>query len=327
MRVLITGESGFIARNLVNSFEKEGHTCVLLKDSNLTRLKKTGEVCIHRNNSESWAWNIKNENIDLVVHNAAVVGTDVVALNPNEATLSNVTGTYNIVRACNSANVPICYMGTTVIYDTANYQNSDIKEDSDLNPTTLYGILKLAGERVVTTHAKDWIVMRPLFAYGGVGDMNSLISKTIFAHREKRKQIEMFLDPNKIKDYLHVSDYCDAVVMGCTDSNCLGNDYNVAAETPFVVKEIVKILQEKLGSDLEKVVKWHPETDYLGNHRLTSNKFRSTTGWSPSLTLKEGIQKAVDEILSDTSLFNPLEYLDEAKNRNVDLTDFYNSNI
>jgi UDP-glucose 4-epimerase len=327
MRVLITGESGFIAKNLKNSFEEAGHTCIRLDNSNLSRLKKTGEVCIHRNSAEVWAWHMKNNNADIVVHNAAVVGTDVVALSPNEATLSNVTGTYNIVRACNQNNIPVCYMGTTVIYDTANYQESNIKEDSDLNPTTLYGILKLAGERVVTTHAKDWTVMRPLFAYGGVGDMNSLISKTIFAHREKRKKIDMFLDPNKIKDYLHVTDYCRAVVMSCEDSNCLGNDYNVASETPHVVSEIITFLQENIGEDLGKIVQWHPSTDYLGNHRLTSKKFRETTGWKPRLNLQEGIKKSVSEILSDTSLFNPLSHLDEAKNKDVDLTNFYNSNI
>lgn len=327
MRVVITGESGFIARNLTVAFERRGHTCVTLDNPNLHRLKKTGEVCVYRNDAEAWAWHLRNENVDLVVHNAAVVGTDVVALNPSESTLSNVAGTYNIVRACNSANIPVCYMGTTVIYDTANYQDSDITETSDLNPTTFYGIQKLAGERLVTTHANDWSVIRPLFAYGGVGDMNSLISKTVFAFRENRKKIDMFLDPNKIKDYLHVSDYCNAVVRGCEDSNCLGNDYNVSAETPHVVGKIMDMLQEELGADLSQVLEWHPETDYLGNHRLTSEKFRKSTGWSPILTLEQGVKKSVSEIMNDETLFNPLTHLDEAKNRKIDLTDFYNSNI
>ncbi len=327
MRVVITGESGFIARNLTAAFEKKGHTCVILENPNLNRLNKTGEVCVYRNDAESWAWHLKNEKVDLVVHNAAVVGTDVVALNPSESTLSNVTGTYNITRACNVAKIPICYMGTTVIYDTAKYQDCDITEESILNPTTFYGIQKLSGERLVMTHANDWTVIRPLFAYGGVGDMNSLISKTVFSFREKRQKIDMFLDPKKVKDYLHVSDYCNAVVMGCEDSNCLGNDYNVSAETPHVVGTIMNMIQEILGADLSSVLKWHPETDYLGNHRLTSDKFRKATGWEPSLSLYQGIKKSVAEIMSDDTFFNPLVHLDEAKSRNVNLTDFYNSNI
>ena len=115
MKVLITGESGFIADNLHRVLKRRGHTPVVIHDSNVTRIS-TGEVCVHRNTWKQWAHHLKNLNVDLVVHNAAVVGTDVVALNPQEATATNVTGTYNIVRACNEANIPICYLGTTVIY-------------------------------------------------------------------------------------------------------------------------------------------------------------------------------------------------------------------
>ena len=181
MRVLITGEAGFIAQNLAIAFENLGHDVVSIDDANVLKLQKTGETCVHRNTAEVWAYHLKNLKVDVVIHNAAVVGTDVVALNPNEATLSNVVGSYNLSLASKLANVPICYMGTTVIYDTAKYQSSQITEKSDIKPMTFYGSQKLAGEHVVTSHARDWLVMRPLFAYGGVGDMNSLNAKTIYA--------------------------------------------------------------------------------------------------------------------------------------------------
>ena len=248
MKVLVTGESGFIAENLIRVLKKRGHTPVVIHDSNVNRIK-TGEVCVHRNNHEQWAFHLKNLNVDLVVHNAAVVGTDVVALNPTEATLTNVSGTYNIVRACNDASIPICYLGTTVIYDTAKYQEEEITESSDLNPTTFYGIQKLAGEQIVKTHSKHWIVMRPLFAFGGVGDMNSLIAKSVYAKKNNRDFIDMFLDPTKIKDYLYVDDFCDAVSVGC-EKGLFGNDYNIAAETPYRVNDIIKMLEAELNQDL-----------------------------------------------------------------------------
>jgi nucleoside-diphosphate-sugar epimerase len=327
MRVLITGESGFIAKNLKVAFESLGHDCLMIDNANVKRLKKTGEVCVYRNTAEEWAWHLENLKIDVVVHNAAAVGTDVVALSPQESVLTNVTGTYNLVRACNLSKIPICYMGTTVIYDTAKYQSSNIVENSDLNPTTLYGISKLSSEQIIKTHSRDWMILRPLFAYGGVGDMNSLISKTIFAAHQGRNNIDMFLDPQKIKDYLHVSDYCNAVVLGCTSSQAWGQDFNIAAETPVKVLDIVNILEKEIKADLSKILQWHPSTDYLGNHRLSSSKFRLSTGWEPCYTLEEGIKKSVQEIQNDDSCFNPLAFLDEAKNRDVDLTEFFNSNI
>ena len=321
MNILITGESGFIAENLKRILQRRGHTVSVIDDANILKIK-TGETCVHRNSSSSWAWHLKNLGVDLVVHNAAVVGTDVVALNPSEATLTNISGTYNIVRACNEANIPVCYLGTTVIYDTAKYQDCEITEESDLHPTTFYGIQKLAGEQLVKTHAKHWIVMRPLFAFGGVGDMNSLIAKSVFAQKNNRVLIDMFLDPDKIKDYLYVDDFCDAVSIGC-EKGLFGKDFNIAAETPYKVSDIMRMLETELKVDFSSVVKWHADTDYLGNHRLSTRKFRSETGWSPKYNLHDGISKAVEDIRTDFSQYDPLAHIDEARNLGVDLTQFF----
>lgn len=322
MRILVTGEAGFIAENLLKNLKNRGHDPVLIHDSNITRIK-TGEVCVHRNTHEQWAYHLKNLKVDLVVHNAAVVGTDVVALNPQEASLTNVAGTYNVVRACNLAKIPICYLGTTVIYDTARYQNEAITEASSLKPTTFYGIQKLAGEQIVMTHAKDWTVMRPLFAFGGVGDMNSLIAKSVFAKKNGRESIDMFLDPSKVKDYLYVDDFCDAVSISC-EKGLFGEGFNVAAETPCETSEIVGIVEKHLNLEISPIIKWYPETDYLGNHRLSSSKFRRASGWTPKLNLEEGIKKSIEDIMSDASGYDPLVHLDDAKQRGVDLTEFFN---
>ena len=146
MRILVTGEKGFIGRNLPKSFEKWGHEVVSIINSDVVvDILPTGEPCVHRNCEGAWADEIQSSKIDLVVHNAAVVGTDVVALHPKEATLTNTAGTYNISRAATTAGVPVCYMGTTVIYDTAKYQEAAIVEVSDRGPKTFYGALKLSG--------------------------------------------------------------------------------------------------------------------------------------------------------------------------------------
>lgn len=326
MRVLITGEAGFIAQNLYKEFSSLGHEVVCIDDANVMKLQDTGETCVHRNGPKVWAWHLKNLNVDVVVHNAAVVGTDVVALNPSEAALSNVVGSYNLAMACKEANIPICYMGTTVIYDTAKYQASQITETSDIKPMTFYGSQKMAGEHIITSHAKDWLVMRPLFAYGGVGDMNSLIAKSIYAYLKEEESLDMFLNPSKVKDYLHVRDFCAAVVCAC-EKGLWGNDYNVSAETPHITLKIVEMMSEIVSSRISKTIKWYPETDYLGNHMLSSSKFRNDSGWLPKISLRVGIHMVYDSILAGRDDYNPLIHLDRAKKDGIDLTDFYNSNI
>jgi len=131
----------------------------------------------------------------------------------------------------------------------------------------------------------------------------------------------MFLDPTKIKDYMHVNDYCDAVLLAI-HKELWYQDWNVAAETPLMTGEIVEMIQKVTHLDLEDVIRWHPKTDYLGNHMLTSWKFRNVSGWSPKINMETGIRMSFESIMKAEG-YNPLKYLEQAKKKNVDLTEFY----
>ena len=179
MRFAITGELGFIGTNLAKTIQDMGYDFVSLLEKGLDHID-TGEPCVYNNTEKEWEHILADEKIDVLIHNAAVVGTDVVALNSEFSTLSNVMGTHTIARAANKVGVPVCYTGTTVIYDTKKYQNAPITEKSLLNPKTFYGIQKLAAEQIIKHNCSEWMIVRPLFAYGGHGDMNSLIAKTLY---------------------------------------------------------------------------------------------------------------------------------------------------
>lgn len=328
-KVFITGEKGFIGTNLakraklhgfefVSGIHSENEDAAFV--SQFTTEK--GEPCVYQNSEEAWQSFFEVNDIDYVIHNAAVVGTDVVALNAKESTLTNVQGTFNICRAAKKCGIPVCYMGTTVIYDTPKYQQSAIVEDSDRGPSTFYGCQKLSAEEVVKSHSSKWMIVRPLFAYGGEGDMNSLIAKTIYAKLNGVEKIQMFLDPNKIKDYLHVNDYCDGVFSCMKEDKCWNNDFNIAAETPLVTGEIIKLMDEVCGQSFADTVEWLPQTEYMGNHILSSEKAREYTGWSPRITLAEGIRMSYESILKSEG-YNPLRYLEEAAARNIDLTEYF----
>jgi len=324
MKFYITGQNGLISRNLKVVLESRKHEVVtdgeLFSDAaEPKKVPKTGEACIWQNSEDAWYNVLYGNDIDVVVHNAAVVGTDVVALDPQEAVLSNVQGTYNIVRAANRAKAAVCYLGTTVIYDTPKYQDEWITEASDKCPRTYYGVQKLAAEQIVTAMANRWTIVRPLFAFGGLGDMNSLIAKSIYASLKGRPSIDMFLDPTKVKDYLHVSDFCKAIEVVCRDpmGQGWGTDWNVAAETARPASEVVSEVDAHLPGTSGRLV-WHPKTDYLGNHRLSSQKIREKLGWKPELDLSQGIRETLEWIRGSED-YNPLKYLDEAAAKKVDL--------
>lgn len=322
MRIAITGEKGFIGTNLAKTIQASGNTFVsLLKDESLYQLP-TGEPCVYNNSEALWENTLSKNRVDVLIHNAAVVGTDVVALNSEFSTLSNVMGTHTIARAANKSNVSVCYIGTTVIYDTQKYQDAVITETSLLNPKTFYGIQKLSAESIIKHNCKNWMIIRPLFAYGGIGDMNSLIAKTIYSALNNVESIDIFLDPTKVKDYMHVKDFCSAVLVGIEAGLWL-EDYNVAAETPYNTHEIVDVISDVIGRDVSKIIKWHKSTDYLGNHVLSSRKFRSHSSWQPTVSLQSGISDSFETICDNDGSYDPLKYLNEAAKKGIDLTDYY----
>jgi len=326
MRIGITGEKGFIATNLAQEIINQGHTFISLDESDYAQrfmsYTSSDEVCVYSNNIERWSKLFQHLDLDCIVHNAAVVGTDVVALNPHHAISTNVLGTQTIVEAANNCDMLIVYMGTTVIYDTYKYQESDILENSEIFPRTNYAVQKYAGEMTVRNNAKEWLVTRPLFAYGGIGDMNSLIAKSLFGIKNGIENIDMFLDPQKIKDYMHVEDFCNSVVR-LIDSNIRNEDFNITASNPHNTLEIVNMIEEVTGASLENIVNWHPETDYLGNHRLSNKKFIDFMEFSNPRTLKQGIRQSWQSIKDANESYNPLKYLNQAKDKDIDLKQFF----
>lgn len=323
MNIVITGEKGFIAQNLITEITRRGHKFIsLLNVDILPHKNKKGEPCVYRNNKSLWARAFKEKNVDVVVHNAAVVGTDVVALNSKKAVNTNLLGTQNITEAANDAGILNVYIGTTVIYDTPRYQDSLIYEDSVINPSTHYAVQKYAGEMTVKNSANEWLVLRPLFAYGGVGDPNSLIAKTIYSVKNNIKNVDMFLNPEKMKDYMHVFTFCDAIV-SAIESEERNNDFNVSVEKPKKTSDIIEEISIQLNKKID-VLNWHPETDYLGNHLLSCEKFRSKIGFNREpITLKEGIALSIAGIENDITDYNPLVYLEEARSKNVDLFSYF----
>lgn len=327
MRIAITGEKGFIAKNLANIIrESDNNTYLSLDNSNYANenmiYTESGEVCVYSNSVESWVDLFDNLDLDVIVHNAAIVGTDVVALNPVEAVNTNVLGTKIITEAANISGQLNVYFGTTVIYDTYAYQDSDIKENSKIFPRTDYAIQKYAGEMTVRNNAQEWIVARPLFAYGGEGDMNSLIAKSLFGIRNSYENIDMFLNPEKIKDYMHVEDFCINVIR-IINSSVRNKDFNITGCNPHSTLEILNIIEEVTGTSLESVIKWYPKTDYLGNHRLSNEKYIDFMGISNTRSLREGIIQSWQSIKNSKSDYNPLKHLEEAKSKDVNLSNYF----
>lgn len=336
MRVYITGSKGFIGRNLVADLKDHGHT--VLGDDDLIRNNATTRF--YRSNLDitdklsTWKSLLQNNNVDVVVHNAAIVGTDVCAMYPEKTFNTNVFGTYNIAMACRETHTPIIYIGTTVIYGTDAYQKTPISEESQIAPRTLYAKTKFEGECYVRDICKPsrFCIMRPLFCYGGIGDMNSLIAKSIFNYQKNKDndtedRISIFLDPYKSKDYMHVSDFVWAIRVAIENNLYRSNeDFNISVMNPMRTQDIAYEIDHVLGGNSSQYIDWFPKTDYLGNHLAFNGKFKHYVDneWNPIISVREGAEMFLSQMmLNKDEDYDPLEHLNKIKEDKVDIEKFY----
>jgi len=159
--------------------------------------------------------------------------------------------------------------------------------------------------------------------------MNSLIAKTMYNHLTKRnKPFKIFLDSSKSKDYMHVDDFCESIVIAATSQYILNfnTDFNISAGEPVETNKIVDEI-ENLGIDTS-YIQWRPDTDYLGNHIVSNSKFKIATynKWEPKVSLVEGLKRVRSEILSLplNTEYNPFKHLDEIEEKDIDIETHYN---
>jgi hypothetical protein len=70
-----------------------------------------------------------------------------------------------------------------------------------------------------------------------------------------------------------------------------------------------------------------PETDYLGNHRVSSLKFKNVTDgeWYSKIDLPEGIKMVRWSYGNHTDVkYDPFKHLDKIENSNINIETHYN---
>lgn len=277
MKILVLGSKGSIGTNLVPFLKTKKHEVVeIISDiRNYMELKK--EMLQH----EDASW---------VVQLAAVVNSTTCDLAGRHAYEVNVTGTHNVAEITKLIKAKYCYFSTTAIYRPGV---EPIMEDSPKDPATLYGFTKYLGEQTAEFLYKNdkdkLLILRPCFAFGGVNDHS--IGSRLIRSGLYNEPLNVQLDPEKEKDYMHVENLSEAIEE-LLINNIVG-DYNISYGTPIKFKELLKKVED---FGIKPIVYFRPELDYMGNHIVNNDKIKSVIDWSPSIDLNEGLKRVYNNL-------------------------------
>ena len=275
-RILVTGSSGFVGRNLVEELKRHNVEVITLTDP-----------AGHRSDIRDWQTVKEIENIDMVYHLAAKTYVPFSFENPGETYAVNVLGTLNILELCRLRNVEKIVFASSYVYGQPRYLPID--EKHPVQPTNPYMRSKVLGEELCRAYNTDFgvkcIILRPFNVYG-VGQSGDLLIPTIISQLQAGK-IEL-KDPAPKRDFVYVSDLISALIeAGKFDGNF--EIFNIGYGTSYSVKEIVDKIVQLYGKEVKMNYENERRKSEIMDVVADIGKAKEKLGWTPRVDIDNGL--------------------------------------
>jgi nucleoside-diphosphate-sugar epimerase len=255
-----TGGAGFIGSNIVESLLEDGLDVISIddysagKERNLTDLKeKFGNQLVMANVDITNKDALKKyfDGVDVVFHQACSKMT-VCLINPHRDLEVNAGGTFNLLELARDNNVKkFVHVSTGSVYGIAQYFPTD--ENHPLNPTSYYGVSKLAGEKYVRAFAHlydmNTSMLRYYHVYGpkqDAGDYGGVMG--IFCRLAlKNKDLTIYGDGTQIRSFTYVKDVVNINKLVALKGG-KGEAYNCASGLKVSINDIATKIVDLAGT-------------------------------------------------------------------------------
>ena len=305
-KILVTGGSGFVGRNLLPELLKNGDYCVrqVVRKSSLAF---SHDVFIINDLTADIDWTDAFKDIDCVIHLAARAHKKD-SCSRNQVNLFdeiNLKATVNLVKqAANFGIKRFIFMSSIGVNGT--YNSTPFTESDLPNPTEPYAISKLGAERalwgVQQETGIELVIIRPPLIYGyeapgNFGRLSRLISigmpLPLGSIRNKRTFIG-------IDNLIHL-------VITCINHPCAANQVFVAGDDQDVsTTQLLEIMASAMGKPSRLVMfpasllllcgslvgKKSVAERLVGSLQVDASKAKKLLGWQPPYTFEAGIARS-----------------------------------
>lgn len=286
MKVLVTGDAGFIGFHTARRLIERGDTVVGfdsvndyydpgLKEDRLEILGATAARAGGRyhptraNLADRTAVQtcFAAHRFDRVIHLAAQAGVRYSLINPHAYVESNVIGFTNVLEACRHAQVPhLTYASTSSVYG-ANTKMPFSEHESANHPLQFYAATKRANELMAHSYSHLFRLpttgLRFFTVYGPWGRPDMALAS--FTHRIRNGEtIQLFNFGNHTRDFTYVDDIVEGVIRASDDiaqpndewdsrapdpatSNAPYRIFNIGNSSPVTLRAYIEAIERALG--------------------------------------------------------------------------------
>jgi GDP-4-dehydro-6-deoxy-D-mannose reductase len=302
--ILITGAGGFVGTYLIKELQQNPDNkifaCVYKSTSDITALLPTDQILEGDLTSYDFTLDLVKRSAPSVIFHLAALS--VVGNSPENAIkiLNNNTAiSYNVFEAVKNA-APTCRVVAICsanVYGAVKDTSHPLDEYTPMRPLNPYAISKVTQEMLALqyhlAYGLNTIILRP-FNHTGPGQTTDFVIPRLaqqFASIEKGQQPPLIEVGNldSVRDFTDVRDMVKGYVLA-SQSGVSGETYNLGSGHGYSIREILDILQELSSVKVEiKVNENLVRSADVPVLIASADKFKSATGWSPSISLKTTI--------------------------------------
>jgi NAD dependent epimerase/dehydratase len=246
------------------------------------------------------------EGCEVVFHLAALGGIPYSYVAARSYVDVNITGTINVAEACRRHSSTVRRMvhtSTSETYGTARFV--PISEDHPMQPQSPYSASKIGADNMALSyhHAFELpvAVIRPFNVYGPRQSTRAVIPTILTQlHRGARELRLGATSPTR--DFTFVTDTVEGFLAVASSDRSVGEVVNVGSGAEISVGSLVQLLIEITGSSATIVTeedRLRPADSEVERLLADNTRAREWLGWSPTVSLRDGLQRTSDWIAAN----------------------------
>lgn len=302
---LVTGGAGFIGSHIVDELLARGEKVRVL-DNLATGKRENLEHCkgriefIEDDIRDLDACRKACDNVDYVLHQAALGSVPRSLEDPLTSHEVNVTGTVKMLLAARDAGVKrFVYAASSSTY--GDHPGLPKVEDRIGRPLSPYAVTKYADELYAQVFARcyglETVGLRYFNVFGPRQDPFSQYAAVIplFVSALLRKEAPTINgDGEQTRDFTFVANAVEANLLACqAPEAAVGEVFNVACHEQTSLNKLYARLQELLGTEIA-AVHGLPRAGDVCHSLADISKARQLLGYSGSVRFDEGLKRSID---------------------------------
>jgi len=298
-KILVTGGAGFIGFHLTKKLLEAG-----------------AEVTVYDNMSNGKPDNVKDNpkakfvkgdildvkklgglpTFDLIYHLAAQVVVPYSMENPTMDFENNARGTLNVLEKARKDKARFVFSSTAAVY--GNPEQLPTPETYGFHAFSCYGLSKVVGEEYSQIYTLQYGLKTTIVRFANVygSRCHGVISDFMDKLQKNPGKLEIIGTGQQSRDFVHVSDIADALVLASGDT-AIGKTFNLGFGETTKIIDLAKMMLKILNLTNKTYVtttgqSWQGDINIIW---FDITKAKTELGWTPKIRIEDHLRTLIAE--------------------------------